>query len=306
MKLIFHIGAPKTATSSLQFALRGARKRLADEGLAYIPTGNLRNSKFGQRLRLEWPRMLGRRVSRAEVDRFVEQWAGKDADRLLVSEEGYTIYLLHPGRRSWAAQAARTFRILEHFSHYDFRVVLGIRRQDSYLLSCYAHLVRYGRVTEDFDSYWRNRVDLGTMSWLDLVGTFHKEYGSDRLTVLTYESIYEGFPSYFRRFLHHAGALPAERAETIEAAESERNIAMSDPAMKIALIANRHLQDAIPQEKIKDMIKQMRKVLPPQSFPRYAPDTGPVREALAARFAEENRAVAERFVTAPHPRFQFD
>lgn len=306
MKLIFHIGAPKTATSSLQFALRGARKRLAAEGLAYIPTGTLRNSKFGQRLRVEWPRMLGRRVSRAEVDGFVEQWAGKDADRLLVSEEGYTIYLLHPGRRSWAAQAERTFRILEHFSHYDFRVVLGIRRQDSYLLSCYAHLVRYGRVTEDFDSYWRNRVDLGTMSWLDLVGTFHKEYGSDRLTALTYESIYEGFPAYFRGFLHHAGALPAERADTIEAAESERNIAMSDPAMKIALIANRHLQDAIPQQKIKDMIKQMRKVLPPHSFPRYAPDTSPVREALAARFADENRAVAETFVTDPHPRFQFD
>ena len=307
MQLIFHIGAPKTATTSLQHALKPAMGRLAAEGVSYVPTGKLRNSEFGESLRDETPALFGRRVSRRAVRAFVEQWTRPGTDRLLVSEEGHSAYLLHPLKRgSWADHAPRTFRILRHFDDYDFRIVLTVRRQDTYLLSSYAHLVRHDRVAEEFDAYWRNDLDLATMSWRGFIEALRKEYGPDRVTVLPYERIRDGFPDYFRHFLQHACRLPAERVADMEPVEEERNLALSDPAMQIALIINRHLGGSVAQPKLKDLIKDMKQVLPPQAFPRFSPAIADLRAAAAERFAAENRIVSETLLADPHPGFLFD
>lgn len=305
MKLIFHVGAPKTATTSLQYALKDGRERLVREGISYIPIGKLRNSQFGEALRDETPSLF-RKVKRGQVDRFVAEWMKPGTDRLLISEEGYTGYLLHPRMKgAWATQAERTFRILDNFDRYDFRVVLTVRRQDSYLLSCYAHLVRHGRVQLDFDTFWREGWDLGTMSWLDFIAEFRKQYGPDRLVVLPYERIRDDFGSYFRGFVEAACDVPKGRLDDMQPAANELNQALSAPGVDLALIITRHLADELPVHKIKDLIRDVKHVVPPSTNPRFAPDLEPLRAALAERFTEENRRVNAEYLTAPHPGFEF-
>ncbi|TPQ47838.1 hypothetical protein C2U72_23915 [Prosthecomicrobium hirschii] len=308
MQIIFHIGAPKTATTSLQHALKPARLRLAQQGIAYVPTGKLRNSEFGEALRDETPSFFRRRVSRKAVDDFVRTWSQPGTDRMLVSEEGFSIYLLHPRRKGgdWASQAGRTFKILRHFEPYDFRVVLTVRRQDSYLLSCYAHLVRHGRIGLPFEEWWPKEVDLSLMSWRRYIEALNAEYGAERVTVLPYERIRDGFGGYYRNFIAEACRVPEESVADMEPEENALNPALSDPAMQIALIVNRHTRKQVTALERKDLIKEMKRVLPPKKFPKYAPDINDLREATARIFTDENRYVNEHLLAAPHPGFLFD
>ncbi|MEJ1161649.1 hypothetical protein [Prosthecomicrobium sp. N25] len=305
MKIVFHVGAPKTATTSLQHAFKDARKQLLREGVSYIPTNRVRNSDFGEALRDETPTLFGH-VSRREVRKFLEPWIEKGASQVLISEEGWTNYLIHPRKRGqWARQAPRTFRILKHFRDYDFRVVLTIRRQDSYVLSCYAHLVRHGRVFVPFEKFWRESWNLETMSWLAFIEAFRKEYGADRLVVLPYEHIRDDFPTYMRLFLEQACGIPAERLADVEPAVSELNLAMSPLAIDIAQIVNRHLNEELPGHRLKSLIKDIRLLIPPGEFGRFSPPMDELRETLAGLFAEENRRLNADYVARPHAGFEF-
>jgi hypothetical protein len=305
VKLVFHVGAPKTATTSLQHALKDVRGRLQVEGVTYVPIGKLRNSEFGEALRNETPSLL-RRVSRGQVRGFVENWVEDDTQQLLISEEGWSSYLIHPRRHgSWARQAKRTFRIVDHFSAYDFRVVLTVRRQDSYLLSSYAHLVRHGRVHLPFESFWKDGWDLETMSWLGFVEEFVKEYGTERFVVLPYEHIRDDFGAYFRTFLGAACNIPEATIADMNPEPNELNQSLSEPAMDIARIINKHLNRDVPVHRLKALIKDIRDILPTGDYPKFSADIEEVRAAMAKLFTAENRTLNEKFFIRPHRGFEF-
>lgn len=305
MKLVLHIGAPKTATSSLQHTLSDLRPWLRQEGVAFVPTRRFQKDPVGRVVRREYEGLLGR-WRRPSPDAFVTREAG-DAGRLVISDEAVTGFLMFPTKkRSWRKMAHRAFVLNDFFDKYDYQVVLTVRRQDSFVASCYAHRVEHGRVNLSFDEYWKSEIDIDGMSWLTFIETLEKRHGRERLTVLTYETIRDGLRPLVLQFLEHGCGIDRARLADLEIKERHANPSFPAIGLELArIIADRMSEKKASLDAIRHVIRGLKPVFPAGRFEKFAPPLEELTAEMAKRFADENRLVAERYVAAPHPGFLF-
>lgn len=306
MKLVLHIGAPKTATSSLQHTLADLRPWLRQQGIAFVPTRRFQKDPVGRVVRREYEGLIGR-WRRPSPDAFVAREAD-GADQLLLSDEAVTGFLMFPTpKRSWRKMAHRAFVLNDFFDKYDdYRVVLTVRRQDSFVASCYAHRVEHGRVNLSFDEYWKSEIDIDGMSWLTFVETLEKRHGRERLTVLTYETIRDGLRPLVLQFLEHGCGIDRARLDDLDIPERHSNPSFPALGLELArIISDRMTEKGASLEAIRHVIRGLKPVFPAGRFEKFAPPLEELTAEMAKRFADENRTVAERYIAEPHPGFLF-
>jgi hypothetical protein len=144
---LIHIGPHKTGSTAIQVALRAARERLADHGVAYVTLGGYRPRKAG------WALGLRGRPSGTEPppirqwEKFVAAVAAAEAPRVCVSNEDF-------GRATKPLAA----RIIEDLGGDRVHVVSVVRRLDRYLPSQWQERVKAGE-ERTYDEWLRVVLD---------------------------------------------------------------------------------------------------------------------------------------------------
>lgn len=181
-RLYIHIGAHKTATTTIQRTCWQERATLAQHDVLY-PETNIYH--FGHH-RLAFALKSRRDPKRGDIPDFEEEMEAlrnaierADQSRILISSEAF--FVMH---------RAKLKRLRAGLDGIDVRVIAFVRRQDDYLLSLYNQNARM--VGNDFNRPLRSHVanprgiggEISFLRWLNL---WREAFGADAIHLLRYE-----------------------------------------------------------------------------------------------------------------------
>ncbi|WP_062317186.1 hypothetical protein [Demequina maris] len=182
---LFHIGAPKTGTSALQFALASRREALAQLGVVYpTPAGAASNAhKHRHAVQALLAYGNGKAPKPGAWDALLTQRAGLPRARTLISEE--SAMLASPKA---IAHARKTLGP-------DAQVVMTTRSVASFLASLWQQNVRNGQVRDGLDPWLESRFAMagdrtGPRLWLqaNALRPWVDAFGADNVTVVVVDS----------------------------------------------------------------------------------------------------------------------
>lgn len=165
MKLVLHIGTPKTASTFLQESCAANRDWLAARGVLWpdllAPTGNHITLLYAVKQGIStFARSYGLKTPQ-DVAHFRERLSEKIAEQIadappgvhtmLMSSENLTGNMRQPGIQGLRALLA------PHFD--EIRVLVYLRRPDDAILSMYAEFMRKGFSNERFDAFVERALD---------------------------------------------------------------------------------------------------------------------------------------------------
>ena len=146
-QIVIHIGFPKTATSSIQLGLWNNREELARMGYLYpesgVIAGGHHNLSYEMRSNPRFQPEVG------GLEQLILEIAASELDRVIISSEDFA-GIIEP--------KIRQFR--EAFSGASITIVAYLRRQDEFLQSFWAQLVKTGYYTDSFESWLKRRFFL--------------------------------------------------------------------------------------------------------------------------------------------------
>jgi len=183
MRILLHVGQPKTGTSTIQGTLKKNRRALRDVGVLYPRTG----LKGGGHHRLgfiaeepgAWsPDWIPSDDLDGLASELVEEIRANPADVVVLSSE----VLFH--RRS----PGRLVRLLqERIPDADLEVYAFLRRQDLYLEAAYSQQLKTGQTTLSRDEFLQVNLDHRRADYHHLLGRWADEVGWDRVAAEPFE-----------------------------------------------------------------------------------------------------------------------
>ncbi|MDO5606192.1 MAG: hypothetical protein Q4G25_13625 [Paracoccus sp. (in: a-proteobacteria)] len=220
MTIRIHLGAHKTATSELQYALRTVRGRLARGGLGYLGPRALRSESLPLYAAMHETHPEAAPKLRAGL----ADWLGAH-EHHLISEENiigstYRGSMFGAGGQLYPHAATNLARLLDLMGHPQVELFLSLRDPALFVTSAYGQQLRMG-VSIDIDSYIKG-VDIAALSWADLARRLLAVPGVTRLIVWRYEYYNALRPLLLERMLGPALAAivppPSRRNAGISAA----------------------------------------------------------------------------------------
>ena len=275
--MILHIGAHRTATSSLQLFLARNRAALVSKGALY-PYRSRRHLKlFNEILRRE--RSIDE-VS-AELNQLADDAEG-EIDTIILSDEDV------------CARSPLVLRVLSGFKkHFDVTVVYTMRRQDLWLESWYFQNIKWQWQDDlahgNFDEFMSKSDQF---SWIDydrFLGTLEKMFGKDKVVPIVFErGQMQGGPIH--TFLDRIGLTDREGFESPPYINPSYSPLESEFMRQLPLDKADTEYRNILIRLFEHIDKAARKAKPSSLLlDREA------REEVMARFAEGNRKVARRY-----------
>lgn len=176
-KIYIHLGAHKSASTTLQRNLRINSKALYREyGLDYYGSQEIHTSDLGNHFkrlsksRLEEKDEYDNSILNAknELKRLIKSSSGGD---ILMSWEGFLGHSaldLYGGIYTHSDMVADSIKKI--FSDYDIRLLLVVRRQDSFIESCYLQQIKETR-SLGFQEF-TGEIDIKFISWLKVFNSF--------------------------------------------------------------------------------------------------------------------------------------
>lgn len=290
-RLTLHVGAPKTASSLLQKCLAASEEALANHGTVYL--GRDAFDELGERSHRPW------RNGRAGDE--VLDAVGRDLAHLMdvnaqvvVSHEDLlgNIWSFREGRLYPRAEIALR-RIVESAAPDKLRVVLFVRRQDSYLESVYLQLVRVGNVVT-FDEF-RDELPTLALSWAELLDRITDVVPRSDVVVRYFETVKGAVRPFAERFFRDS-LLPVP--PTFGFATQRVNRGYSQVALQIALAGNPLLEGADRRRLRNFLDKNFSVATHPR--PRLFDDEDKRQILLDA--AAENERLHRQYVSSDTPR----
>lgn len=283
-RILVHIGAPKTATTTLQYLFKSVSKNLSSLDIQYFPTAALRKTSLMEDLEAGRPEAVT-----------AQNFPRPQASRFFISNEGFTNYLMPKSENfSWSKGASRTAHLLSHLPYSVERIVLTIRRQDQFLLSSYYHWVLHGRVSDTFEGYC-NGLDFRKMSWLRYIERLESLIGSERLAVVPFSIIREGAENYA------AAVVDALGIKGIARDSWPRNVVRNETHSLAAMEACRrsnahHAAQGYPWQSARSLNAQLVSALPVGIYQK-AHDSyiASVTRKMSELFEEENKDLADKY-----------
>lgn len=150
VKLVIHVGMPKTGTTALQRQLAQSSEVLRKAGIDY-PEAH-RDAEGIAHHGLARELLSGWETAAPTVANLEAYAGGTDAKQILISSEAFTNCL---GRRV-CFDFMRFIDVLGRRG--DVSVVLALRRIDSFLESMYLHSTKTGETAVGLDAYMRSRL----------------------------------------------------------------------------------------------------------------------------------------------------
>lgn len=183
MSTVIHIGMQKTGTTFLQQAFDESRAKLQERGLIYPEAAaGLGISCHATAHHWLAHAIIGERkpyTPKADFERMDEHLSALIRLRQAAPES-----LVLVSSEDFSSMDESGIRKLRELFPADVRIIVYLRRQDEWLDSFYAQMVKVGRNISPAELLARNKWRLDYASWLDL---WASHFGKENLIVRTYE-----------------------------------------------------------------------------------------------------------------------
>ncbi|MEG3081838.1 hypothetical protein R3F64_18450 [Halomonas sp. 5021] len=193
-KVYVHVGAHKTASTTIQENIRNNREFFEREhGISFLMSKEIAKSDFAHHFRsiAQRGRELTRekyhksiQVAKASIEELIE---ATPTDDVFISWEGILGHCSldeYGGIYTHSDLVAKSLGLI--FEKYPTRVIMLIRKQDSFIESCYLQQVKEGEFLS-FDEFV-DKIDLEKISWKKVIDDFSENFGNNFL-VAPFESI---------------------------------------------------------------------------------------------------------------------
>ena len=225
VELVLHIGTGKTGTTSIQDFLFGNEKELREQGI-YLP-------KYGrQRTRCAYHRVacsLARSYPRhTEPHDSIEGYLSRQRKEL--RHDIHTVLMSSEFFRGISKTAVRRLQetALQHYS--KVRIVLYLRRQDTYVESSYKQIIKGGGVLT-----FREAVDhgIGSRDWEQLVNKWASVFGRENVIPRPFNKDLFVNGKLEDDFLSAIGAEPIERTAVATARPTLSNVSLPNDLIEV-------------------------------------------------------------------------
>jgi len=248
-KIFVHIGAHKSASTTLQRNFLLNKEKLLQQGLSFITPSTIATSPLGKHFRvlakgqLEEKNKYQRSLQAARDS--LAAIASSPADRehnLLLSWEGF---LGHSSLDRYKGIYANMDRIGESlayiFQDYSYHLLLLIRRQDDFIESCYLQQIKERRHITFSD--FLASIDFKNTSWLNITKDLQNQCGKENLSVIPFECIkHLGTAAFIEACLR---CFPATVDVSNFSWLRKANSSLSKEGVDLALQALPHIENAL-------------------------------------------------------------
>lgn len=247
-KVYLHIGAHKSASTTIQANARASKYFLKSEyGISSLLPEDISGTEFAKHFQsiTGRERVLGseeyhRSLQSAKlcITGMIERCT---TDDVFISWEGVLGHCsldLYGGIYTHSKLVAESLGAV--FQEYPAKIIMLIRKQDTFIESCYLQQIKAGRFLS-FDEF-TSGIDVARMSWGDIVSDLAEIFGSS-LLVVPFEVINDlGTSSFVESTLSYLAGKPItlDRAKITDRA----NESMSSYGVEIARELFPHLSDA--------------------------------------------------------------
>jgi hypothetical protein len=276
--LYLHIGTHKTGSTAIQSSLKDHSSELEGEGILHVSYFSFLKELMQTEC---FDPTLAKRV-REKLNHNLNYSLQHSADRFILSFEGFS------GRPlTGYANAEIIAEILHHaFDDIDVKVIIYLRRQDSFVESMYTQKIQEGE-SYSFDTFLE-QTDVLKIDWYALVNAYGSKFGTENVFVRRYH----------RKFLPEAYSLIQDFGRVIDSktlAEHTTsrfsNVGYSRAALETARRTNPHL-DNEEQWILRRLLQETNAKEPLQSYSFFAPNE---RRAFLERHTSSNRRIVDEY-----------
>lgn len=201
-KVYLHIGAHKSASTTIQVNARASKSFLKNEyGVSTLLAEDISRTKFAEhfqcitgRGRVLGPEEYYESIQSAKLC-MAEMIESCTTEDVFISWEGVLGHCsldLYGGIYTHSKLVAESLGAI--FQAYPTKVIMLIRKQDTFIESCYLQQIKAGRFLS-FDEF-TNGIDVARMSWVDIANDLAEIFG-ESLLIAPFEVIKELGTSIF-------------------------------------------------------------------------------------------------------------
>lgn len=185
-KLILHIGLQKTGTTFLQQNFHGRARKLRSVGVQYLsPKGNLPTNKVSAAH--HWMVAAIRNLPNSYIPSvpfsFLPQYVQNL--RTKIGRNDYPLALMSSENFSRMTDP-QVAKLRQHLRGIDTEIVIYLRRQDIWIDSWYAQMVKTGRKISLDEAVAEMR---GFLDYRSLIARWGKNFGKDNIRLGVYENL---------------------------------------------------------------------------------------------------------------------
>lgn len=230
--LFLHIGTHKTGSTSIQSVLTKEKEKLKEEGIYYL--GGFRELSKPMKVRTEYDEDHVRKFQK-KVKESINQSKFSNPHTYIASNENWSGSTLNAYDN--AALNAKILRDI--FKNFDFniRIIVYLRRQDSFIESVYAQKVKRGDTDLTFQDFLE-LVHKKQFHWISLLDSYAKFFGKENIIVQRFDKeVLQTKNSLVQSF---GTIINSEHLKVFENTVVE-NTGYSKDVMEFARMANKHL-----------------------------------------------------------------
>lgn len=301
--LYLHIGTHKTGTSSIQMALHTHREELLKAGVLYPALNNAYNH-YELAVLLKSPE--GMTIIQNWFDGIVEKVNQRSINKVVISAEA--LYFLRFIELVKTKDNPRNSTITEENYReklnnlralipdiFDIKVVVYLRRQDSFIQSGYSQLIKG---SEYFSGSIREFID-GLAVFMDysfMLNLWAEIFGKENILVRVYEKqqLPGGSVQDFLRVIE----IPTDLSNIILSTTDNYNIRLSRELLDYKLILNQLLKNEDPVRKDQLHYTLLEKLSEQPEFRQTNGEflTTQEKRDIISRYSESNAKVAREFL----------
>lgn len=288
---LFHIGAPKTATTTLQGWLRGNRKRYSNRGIGIYLPRKVRQNKY----LANYMRYYRGKLETPDTEAFLKLFEEDKFKKVILSEEALSNDFIPAAEydNNGFDAVDRTIAFLKALELPDVRILLTVRRQDKFLKSAYSHRVRRASVTTSFEDWLQDEAQLENMSWLKVVDKLDAAFGADKVAVVPFEMLEVAEDKDF--YLRCIAPLGMDFSRHMPPKVLDENSSLAEETLEIAAILNKlEPKDAEEVDRRRKLITSINRFVLDNGGRSFKVDLTEVTARCLECYKAENEALAAR------------
>lgn len=295
--IFIHIGAQKTASALLRRTAMRLKPELAAAGVSLMTRAEIAAEPFHDHVHRLNTRDALRSdpVSQEVMDSLARVVKRPEPRILLMSESLFSRLPLD----SFFQNISESLAFLKnHWDPHRVRLILYVRRQSSFVTSCYAQFISMGR-TFSFEDFTGGAVP-EHLNWHRVCSDIADVIGRENLIVRPYETIGEaGATKYVTDFFEIMGVSKgiADRVEEVTSLGAKSNRGLSQAAIEIARVGNDVLKE---KERIK-LRRFLQNTFSTASHPKPVFWSKEQEAELHAHYAASNSALFQEFMPDRDP-----
>jgi hypothetical protein len=278
--LYIHVGTQKTGSTTIQTILSKNKQKLLKEGICYLG----RFPKLARRIRIvsEFNEPLANEL-KSKIWHTVDSNPNKGIQAYVISNEKYSGEKMISYRNAGAV--AETLKYAVEKLPFNVKIIVYLRRQDTYIESTYAQKV-YSGYTGTFDEFM-DHFGEDDFHWDQFIDRYAKVFGEKNLIVYPFDKKY--LPES-QSLIHHFGRTIGSEKLANYSDKAIANKRFSRNSLNIARITNQHLGKN-ERRRFREILKEHDEHLPNNTF--FSTEE---RKRFLSNYRQSNQRVAEAYL----------